>query len=136
MEKQTDMNNCGIYVTAWAENALAIGKITNCFKAGEEKKYRKKIYDSIIEQQVDRDCDRRTEKQPKMDIYLLKRTRSRIKLIINVCIEPLKSHRDKLFKILNGEWKDDIMFTFMNYIASNKFIKKPEDISNDDTFWS
>ena len=95
------MNNCGIYVTAWAENALATGEVVNCIKAGEERKYRKKIYDSLIEQQGTRECDRRTEEQPKLDMYLHKRTRSRIKLLINVCIEPLKSHRVKLFKILH-----------------------------------
>ena len=47
MERQKDMNNCGVYVTAWAETAIATGKVANCIKVGEEKKFRKKMYDSI-----------------------------------------------------------------------------------------
>ena len=43
MEKQNDMNNCGIYVTAWAENAMATGEVGNCIKTGEEKKSEKRF---------------------------------------------------------------------------------------------
>ena len=114
MEMQKDMNSCGIYVTAWAENAMAKGEVVNCIKVGEEKRFRKKIYDSLNEQQVARGCDKKIQKQPKLDKYLHKRTRNRLKLLINECIEPLKSHRVKLFKIMNGEWKEGAMLTFMN----------------------
>ena len=44
MERQLDSNNCGVFVSSWAENALKVGRIENCIKAGKEKKYRTKIY--------------------------------------------------------------------------------------------
>ena len=78
MEVQKDMNSCGIYVTAWAENAMATGEVANCIIAGEEKKLRKKIYDSLSKKQVTRNCDKKIQEQQKLDKYLHKRTRSRI----------------------------------------------------------
>jgi hypothetical protein len=193
MERQKDSNNCGVFVSAWAENALKVGRIENCIKAGEEKKYRRKIYDVLTEQIYDnyneisnneqevrallgrkidnfseenkvnevneknarnkeenynnlelireldttaKESEKMIEDHTKLDKYLNKRARKRLKLLIDICIEPLKSYRDKIVKILNGEWRDDVMFTFINYIASSEFMEKPEDITNDDTFWS
>ena len=37
---------------------------------------------------------------------------------------------------MNGEWKDKVMLTFMNYITSNEFLDEPKEVLNDDTFWS
>ena len=36
MEEQNDSNNCGVFVTAWAENALITGRVNNCIKRGNE----------------------------------------------------------------------------------------------------
>ena len=164
MQQQSDTYTCGIFVTAWAENAKNTGWVQNCLNIGDGKKFRKKMLEALVRSRVDNTYQKnslhknnqrkeeneekkkmivskqstnwKSEQQPKLDKNLHKRTISKIKLMINECITPLKSHKNKLLKIINGEWIDEVMFTFMNYITSKEFMEEPEYISNDDTFWS
>ena len=53
MQLQGDTNNCGIFVTAWAENARNTGKIQNCLKIGDEKKFRNKMYNALLGRRID-----------------------------------------------------------------------------------
>ena len=72
MTRQMDMNNCGIYVTAWAENAVQLGEVVNCIQVGEKKKFRKKMYDSLVNIQSVRYWGNSNEVQTKRNVYIKK----------------------------------------------------------------
>jgi len=173
MTKQEDSNNCGIFVTAWAENAARVGRVKNCIKIGKEKQFRKKMYDSLrrlqcnaIEEMSERfqnatlnedeECkgslrssseeikdensgnDERHLKvleMSKLSKCLNRCTIVYIEKMLEICIKPYKSYKPNLLNLLSGRCKDEIVISFMNYIASKKFrINECEE--NDNTFWS
>jgi len=90
MEKQNDSNNCGVFVTAWAENALITGRVNNCIKRGNEMEYRKKIYTALKRPESCIQNDKTREKKDKVSSQELKMIKQTGHLNANVMNEYIR----------------------------------------------
>jgi len=88
MEEQNDSNNCGVFVTAWAENALITGKVNNCIKRGHETEYRRKIYTALKE--PDSSIQNETAREKKVSSQELKMIKQTGHLNTNIMNEYIR----------------------------------------------